>query len=166
MDDCVTCGEPVDPGDRFCASCGAPVVSDLDHTGAITAIGSTLGAGGSGSLSPIGSGPRDGQSTGSAMLIVLKGPGEGTEFPLAQRADLVSVGRSPDAAVFLDDVTVSRHHADLRHGAEGWSIKDAGSLNGTYVNRKRVEDRQLSGGDEIQIGKFRFIFLVGVEPGR
>ena len=63
-------------------------------------------------------------------------------------------------------MTVSRHHAELRHGAEGWSIRDAGSLNGTYVNRRRVEDHQLSGGDEIQIGKFRFIFLVGVEPER
>jgi anti-sigma factor RsiW len=69
------------------------------------------------------------------------------------------------ADVFLDDVTVSRHHADIRRGAQGWSIRDAGSLNGTYINRKRVEDHQLGGGDEIQIGKFRFVFLVGVETG-
>ena len=100
------------------------------------------------------------------MLIVLRGPGEGTEFALDSHLDLVTVGRSPNAEIFLDDVTVSRHHADIRHGAQGWSITDAGSLNGTYVNRRRVEDHQLSGGDEIQIGKFRFVFLVGVETGR
>ena len=100
------------------------------------------------------------------MLIVLRGPGEGTEFALDSHLDVVTVGRSPNAEIFLDDVTVSRHHADIRHGAQGWSIADAGSLNGTYVNRRRDEDHQLSGGDEIQIGKFRFVFLVGVETGR
>jgi pSer/pThr/pTyr-binding forkhead associated (FHA) protein len=72
----------------------------------------------------------------------------------------MSIGRSPEADIFLDDITVSRRHAELRHGAEGWSLRDAGSLNGTYVNRKRVDDIRLSGGDELQIGKFRFAFLV------
>ena len=97
------------------------------------------------------------------MLLVHRGPGEGSEFPLRAQSALVSVGRSPDSDIFLDDVTVSRHHATFRHGAEGWSISDAGSLNGTYVNRTRIDDRRLSGGDEVQIGRFRFIFLVGVE---
>jgi pSer/pThr/pTyr-binding forkhead associated (FHA) protein len=77
--------------------------------------------------------------------------------------DLVALGRAPEAEVFLDDVTVSRRHAELRSGAEGWSIRDVGSLNGTYVNRVRVEDQKLHGGEEIQIGKFRFMFLVGAE---
>ena len=94
--------------------------------------------------------------------MVHRGPGEGSEFAL--NADLLTVGRSPDSEVFLDDVTVSRRHAEFRRGSSGWSIRDAGSLNGTYVNRRRVEDHQLNGGDEVQIGKFRFVFLVGVEP--
>jgi pSer/pThr/pTyr-binding forkhead associated (FHA) protein len=163
---CPACGEPVEFEDRFCATCGAVLSGGLEHTGAITSIIQTAGNTGSGAMSPVGSGARSDLPSGSAMLIVLRGPGEGTEYPLAQRIDMVSVGRSQEAEVFLDDVTVSRHHAELRHGAEGWSIRDAGSLNGTYVNRRRVEDHHLSGGDEIQIGKFRFIFLVGVEPER
>ncbi|CAB4950798.1 MAG: FHA domain-containing protein [Actinobacteria bacterium] len=166
MNECVSCGQPIEGQGRLCASCSTPVDKGLEHTGAITAITGTLGQGSSGHLSPVGSGHGGSLASGSAMLIVLRGPGEGTEFPLEARADLVTVGRSPNADVFLDDVTVSRHHADIRRGAQGWSIRDAGSLNGTYVNRRRVEDHQLGGGDEIQIGKFRFVFLVGVETGR
>ena len=166
MSTCVSCGQPVEGDDRFCASCGAPLEGGLEHTGAIPAITGTFGEGQSGQLSAVGSGQGGGLPSGSAMLIVLRGPGEGSEFALDANADLVTVGRSPNADIFLDDVTVSRHHADIRHGAEGWSIADAGSLNGTYVNRRRVEDHQLGGGDEIQIGKFRFVFLVGVETGR
>jgi pSer/pThr/pTyr-binding forkhead associated (FHA) protein len=97
------------------------------------------------------------------MLIVHRGPGEGAEYPLSKTDGVIVVGRAPEAEVFLDDVTVSRHHAEFRHGASGWSVRDVGSLNGTYVNRVRVDDQQLRGGDEVQIGKFRFIFLVGVE---
>lgn len=166
MSMCVSCGQPVEGDDRFCAACGEPLDGGLEHTGAITAISGTFGQDQSGQLSPVGSGHGGSLSSGSAMLIVLRGPGEGTEFALDSHLDLVTVGRSPHAEIFLDDVTVSRHHADIRHGAEGWSIADAGSLNGTYVNRRRVEDHRLSGGDEIQIGKFRFVFLVGVETGR
>ncbi|MFY9230727.1 MAG: FHA domain-containing protein, partial [Candidatus Nanopelagicales bacterium] len=98
-----------------------------------------------------------------ALLVVHRGPGEGQEYVLDAASDLMTVGRSEDADIFLDDVTVSRHHAEFRHGAEGWSVRDIGSLNGTYVNRVRVEDQQLSGGDEVQIGKFRFVFLLGLE---
>ena len=166
MSTCVSCGQSVEGDDRFCPACGEPLDGGLEHTGVITAISGTFGQGQSGHLSPVGSGHGGALSSGSAMLIVLRGPGEGTEFALDSHLDLVTVGRSPNAEIFLDDVTVSRHHADIRHGAQGWSIADAGSLNGTYVNRRRVEDHQLSGGDEIQIGKFRFVFLVGVETGR
>ena len=76
----------------------------------------------------------------------------------------MTVGRAPESAIFLDDVTVSRRHAEFRHGAQGWSVRDVGSLNGTYVNRVRVDDQQLHGGDEVQIGKFRFVFLLGLDP--
>ena len=103
--------------------------------------------------------------SGSALLIVHRGPSEGSEFLLPADADIVGVGRSPESEVFLDDVTVSRRHAEFRRGSEGWSVRDVGSLNGTYVNRVRVDDQSLKGGDEVQIGKFRFVFLVGVEPG-
>lgn len=162
MTQCAACGRAVSADDHFCASCGAALEPGLEHTGVITSIISTTSSGG---LPTVGSGSRPDIPSGSAMLLVHRGPGEGGEFPLPASADLVTVGRNPDSDVFLDDVTVSRHHATFRRSAEGWSVSDAGSLNGTYVNRKRVDDRRLSGGDEVQIGKFRFIFLVGVEHG-
>lgn len=156
---CPACGNVVDPGDHFCAACGAILEPGMEFTGALSAISGT----GSGALGAARAGARSDLMPGSALLIVFRGPGEGTEYPLTPDADVYSVGRSPESDIFLDDVTVSRRHAQFRHGAQGWSIRDTGSLNGTYVDRKRVNDRQLSGGEEVQIGKFRFIFLVGVQ---
>ena len=161
MHRCPECGHDLADGDRFCSGCGARI-DPIEHTGAITSI-IRLGGATSGGLQPVGGQPRADLPTGSAMLLVHRGPGEGSEYALSADAAVVSIGRSPQSDVFLDDVTVSRKHAELRHGATGWSIRDVGSLNGTYVNRQRVDDRQLSGGDEVQIGKFRFIFLVGVD---
>ena len=162
---CDVCSAIVEDGARFCSSCGAPIsIGDsgresLEHTGVITSVISTTGTG------PVGlsAGVHRDLPSGSAMLIVHRGPGEGAEYPLVKTDGVIVVGRAPEADVFLDDVTVSRHHAEFRHGATGWSVRDVGSLNGTYVNRVRVDDQQLRGGDEVQIGKFRFIFLVGVE---
>jgi pSer/pThr/pTyr-binding forkhead associated (FHA) protein len=153
--------------DRFCGNCGTPLSAEafdsLDHTGSITSIIATGAHTGSGGLSAVGSGTQFELPPGSALLVVHRGPGEGQEYVLEESAGVLRVGRAPDAEIFLDDVTVSRHHAEFRHGAEGWSIRDAGSLNGTYVNRARVDDQRLSGGDEVQIGKFRFVFLLGLD---
>ena len=81
--------------------------------------------------------------------------------------ELVTVGRSPESDIFLDDVTVSRQHAEIfrreRPEEKGFRIRDAGSLNGTYVNRKRVDEARLRYGDEVQIGLFRLIFVLGGE---
>lgn len=154
---CARCGGATGPDDRFCAHCGAALPSPIEHTGAITSI-IARGAETSGSLSGVG-GSRADLPEGSAMLIVLRGPGEGTEFALD--GDVIGIGRSPQSEVFLDDVTVSRRHAEIRRNAGGWSVRDAGSLNGTYVNRSRVDDAPLRPGDELQIGKFRFAFVVG-----
>lgn len=166
MMQCPSCGVEVDALDHFCASCGAPLRAELDYTGAIAPVVHTGPASSSGALGAVQPGSRSDLPTGSALLVVHRGPGEGSEFTLAAGGDVYEIGRSPEADIFLDDVTVSRRHAQIRHGAEGWSIQDSGSLNGTYVNRKRVNDRRLAGGDEVQIGKFRFIFLVGAEPER
>ncbi len=164
---CPACGKPVHPEDRFCAACGASLVAveELDQTGAITAIPGSGPATGTGPAAALGSGIHRELPTGSALLVVHRGPAEGSEFLLPADADVVGVGRSPESDVFLDDVTVSRRHAEFRRGADGWSVRDVGSLNGTYVNRVRVDDQRLAGGDEVQVGKFRFVFLVGVEPG-
>lgn len=160
---CGQCGEPTSFEDRFCAHCGAALLGDaMEHTGSITSIIAT-GPATSGSLARVGSGESPHLEPGEAMLVVLRGPGEGTEFLVS--SDLVGIGRSPESEVFLDDVTVSRRHAEIRRGAAGWAVRDAGSLNGTYVNRRRVDDEALVGGDELQIGKFRFAFLVGPARG-
>lgn len=157
---CPECGHATTPDDHFCAACGKDLRS-LEHTGLHTLV--AVDPRSTGIPTKVGSGQASEIPTGDALLIVHRGPGEGTEFALSAAADVVGVGRAPESAVFLDDVTVSRRHAEFRKGAEGWSVRDVGSLNGTYVNRVRIEDQRLSGGEEVQIGKFRFIFLVGVE---
>ena len=96
---------------------------------------------------------------GTALLVVRRGPNAGSRFLLD--SELTEVGRRPDSDIFLDDVTVSRRHAEFyRHGGR-FAVRDVGSLNGTYVNRERIEEAALNGGDEVQIGKFRLVFLQG-----
>jgi pSer/pThr/pTyr-binding forkhead associated (FHA) protein len=96
---------------------------------------------------------------GSALLVVRRGPNAGSRFVLD--VDMVTAGRHPDSDIFLDDVTVSRRHAQFVRLGSGYAVKDVGSLNGTYVNRHRIDEAQLAGGDEVQIGKYRLVYLVG-----
>jgi pSer/pThr/pTyr-binding forkhead associated (FHA) protein len=94
---------------------------------------------------------------GPALVVRSGGGRAGETFPL--EGDRTSLGRAPECEIFLDDVTVSRHHAVIRRGADGFTIDDEGSLNGTYVNRRRVETAKLEDGDEVQIGKYKITFL-------
>lgn len=94
---------------------------------------------------------------GAALLVVKRGPNAGARFLLDQ--DSTSAGRHPDADIFLDDVTVSRRHAEFRRSEGGYEVVDVGSLNGTYVNREPQNAQELTNGDEIQIGKFRLVFI-------
>jgi pSer/pThr/pTyr-binding forkhead associated (FHA) protein len=77
----------------------------------------------------------------------------------------VTAGRHPESDIFLDDITVSRRHAEIRRGPSAFTVHDVGSLNGTYLNRERVEDGELVAGDELQIGKFKLVFFAGSRPG-
>lgn len=97
------------------------------------------------------------ERTGAALVIRSGGGRAGETFPMEE--ERVAIGRSPDAGVFLDDVTVSRNHALLVARGDGVYIDDLGSLNGTYVNRKRIESQRLEDGDEIQVGKYKLTFL-------
>jgi pSer/pThr/pTyr-binding forkhead associated (FHA) protein len=99
----------------------------------------------------------DALAPGSALLVVKRGPNAGSRFLLDQ--DVTTVGRHQDSDIFLDDVTVSRRHVEFRRDGSGFAVYDVGSLNGTYVNRERIDSAVLAGGDEVQIGKFRLIFL-------
>ena len=101
----------------------------------------------------------DALPAGSALLVVKRGPNAGSRFLLDR--DTTSAGRHPDSDIFLDDVTVSRRHAEFRREGGEFVVIDVGSLNGTYVNREPVDQAVLAGGDEVQIGKFRLVFLTG-----
>ncbi|MCH9736202.1 MAG: FHA domain-containing protein [Actinomycetia bacterium] len=101
----------------------------------------------------------EGLPAGSALLIVKRGPNAGSRFLLDQPT--TSAGRHPDSDIFLDDVTVSRRHAEFRLENSEFQVVDVGSLNGTYVNREPVDSALLANGDEVQIGKFRLVFLTG-----
>lgn len=103
----------------------------------------------------------DGLPTGSALLVVKRGPNAGSRFLLDQPT--TSAGRHPDSDIFLDDVTVSRRHAEFRLDGNEFQVVDVGSLNGTYVNREPVDSAALANGDEVQIGKFRLVFLTGAK---
>lgn len=96
-------------------------------------------------------------SDGSALLLVQKGPNAGARYLL--NSDLVSVGRNPDNEIFLDDVTVSRKHAQFIRNGNTFSVHDSGSLNGTYVNGELAEQTELINGDSVQIGKYRLLFM-------
>src|SRR6266702_4252478 len=87
-----------------------------------------------------------------------RGRNAGSRFLLD--SDLTTAGRHPESDIFLDDVTVSRRHAEFYRQAGRFTVRDVGSLNGTYVNRERIEETELSGGDEVQVGKFRLLFLL------
>lgn len=98
--------------------------------------------------------------SGSALLVVKRGPNAGSRFLLDQ--PVTSAGRHPDSDILLDDVTVSRRHAEFRLTDDGgWTVADVGSLNGTYVNRQPVDSTVLANHDQVQIGKFRLVFLTG-----
>jgi pSer/pThr/pTyr-binding forkhead associated (FHA) protein len=101
----------------------------------------------------------EGLPAGSALLVVKRGPNAGSRFLLDQPR--TSAGRHPDSDIFLDDVTVSRRHAEFRLETSEFQVVDVGSLNGTYVNREPVDSAVLANGDEVQIGKFRLVFLTG-----
>ena len=96
------------------------------------------------------------------LFVVNQGPNAGARYALD--TDVVSVGRDPQSDIFLDDVTVSRRHAEVARDGARYSIRDVGSLNGTYVNRQLVDEGELNEGDEVQVGKFKLVFVHGTSP--
>ncbi len=101
----------------------------------------------------------EGLTAGSALLVVKRGPTAGSRYLLEEAT--VTAGRHPDSDIFLDDITVSRRHAEFFRQGNTWHVRDLGSLNGTYLNRDPVDSASLASGDEVQIGKYRLVFLTG-----
>jgi len=144
------------PGRNVATGGSTPAVN---VTGTIHALGAATSDSG-----PIPRLPGSGDDlpAGAHVLVVARGPSSGMRLELKQSP--TTVGRSADTAIFLDDITVSRRHAQFETAGEGWALRDLGSLNGTYVNREPIDRQELNSGDEIQIGKYRFEYLVGGQP--
>jgi hypothetical protein len=161
---CPECGHAGVDGANFCQNCGASLRSE--SPGDVAAEGAGGGSAGgdpvtatyrideSGELVPVELG--EVAARGPALVIRAGGGRVGESFPVA--GERMSVGRRPDSEVFLDDITVSRDHALLIGRGDQWHIDDCGSLNGTYVNRERIESHRLEDGDELQIGKYKLTF--------
>nr|WP_202445617.1 MULTISPECIES: FHA domain-containing protein [unclassified Streptomyces] len=165
---CTRCGHRNAADSRFCSNCGAPLrggvperASETTSTISISGIeayeAEATGQTALPSLSPEAQAAVDALPAGSALLVVRRGPNSGSRFLLD--GDLTTAGRHPQSDIFLDDVTVSRRHVEFHRSPDGsFTVGDVGSLNGTYVNRERIDSVALNNGDEVQIGKYRLVF--------
>jgi len=148
---CPECGHLNGPDANFCSSCGTALPRPE-----VTATHAAIDADDLGGVAEV---DRSAFGVHEGLFVVVDGPKAGARMALD--SDRISVGRHPESDIFLDDITVSRRHAEVRReGARYW-VRDMGSLNGTYVNRELTEDRELTDGDEIRIGKFKLVFAHG-----
>ena len=152
---CNNCGHRNSLGSSFCSSCGAVLErASSDHTTItfhpITPVDPNEPGESSNSV---------GDTSPGAVLVVRQGPKAGSRY--AVDAPVTTVGRHPESDIFLDDITVSRRHAEIHASQHSFEVIDTGSLNGTYVNRTRIDRATLATGDEIQIGKFKLVFVQG-----
>lgn len=151
---CASCGHANAADARFCSQCGTAIASG-EHTITIPKVDPLQDAHGTDddtivSLADL--------APGTAVLVVRSNPQAGERFVLG---DITRMGRHPDSEIILDDITVSRRHAEITLSTSGYTVSDAGSLNGTYVNHERIDAPQVLGhGDEVQVGKFRLVFVV------
>ena len=173
---CTQCGHQNPDGSRFCSRCGAALLRagagfegpvETTSTISLAALVGALDSEAANAPAPDPAvpdgGALDALPAGSALLVVKRGPNAGSRFLLD--ADTTTAGRHPESDIFLDDVTVSRRHAEFARESGGFIVRDVGSLNGTYLNRERIDAAGLAGGDEVQIGKYRLVFLVGPRGG-
>jgi hypothetical protein len=147
---CLECGFVNPEGANYCQRCGA--LLERDASGEPTTATYRIGETGDFIAVDVGE-----VAANAAALIIRAGGGRAGES-FAVEGERMTIGRRPDSAVFLDDITVSRDHALLVHRASDWYIDDCGSLNGTYVNRERIDSRRLADGDELQVGKYKLTF--------
>src|SRR5215211_3732561 len=152
---CPECGFVVGEGANYCPKCGAYLGAEQEPKGDDVTTATYVIDEATGELRPVDVGD---VAAESGALVIRSGGGRvGQSFPL--HGERMTIGRSPEAEVFLDDVTVSRDHAVLVRRGGAWFLDDSGSLNGTYVNRRRIESHKLEDGDELQIGKYKLTYL-------
>ena len=160
---CGQCGLQNPADARFCSRCGTalhaeaePPASGADQTSTLSIAGLEVDDHEDLAAELLG----EPLPSGFALLVVQRGPTAGSRYLLDQQ--VTTAGRSPDSDIFLDDVTVSRRHAQITRTDEGYVVEDVGSLNGTYLNRERIERAFVGNGDEVQIGKFRLLFFTSM----
>jgi len=150
---CNNCGHRNPEGVNFCSSCGNPLLAEGDDATITLHPDEAETSDDSTEVLPVA------VPHGAGVLVVTRGPNVGARYVLGDEA--VGAGRHPESDIFLDDITVSRRHLEITPSGEGtYSLRDLGSLNGTYVNRERIDEAKLSPGDEVQIGKFKLVYLV------
>lgn len=153
---CNACGHRNPPASAFCSACGAVLDHPQQHTIVLPKSDPLQDSPGSQDnvsivLADI--------APGTGVLVIRSGDREGERFVL--RGERADIGRHPDSAICLEDVTVSRRHAEIVHESGDYRVFDRGSLNGSYINQERVDEGALRHGDELQIGKFRMVFFDG-----
>jgi pSer/pThr/pTyr-binding forkhead associated (FHA) protein len=162
---CTECGFVNGEGANYCQRCGSLLARDESPAGGAATGGAAGGIGGdpitatyrideTGELVPV----EIGQVTAHGPALVIRAGGGRVGESFALDGERMSIGRRPDSEVFLDDITVSRDHALLIRRGEQWFLDDCGSLNGTYVNRSRIDSHRLEDGDEVQVGKYKLSF--------
>jgi pSer/pThr/pTyr-binding forkhead associated (FHA) protein len=154
---CNQCGHRNPASSNFCSSCGAALEHPSGEDTTITFRPTET----VGEVDAEVSVTLDELAEGTGMLVVKRGPNAGSRYVLD--SEVTRVGRHPDSEIFLDDITVSRRHAEFVREGRGFVVRDVGSLNGTYLNRERLDEATLVSGDEVQIGKFKLVFLASGE---
>jgi pSer/pThr/pTyr-binding forkhead associated (FHA) protein len=168
---CNNCGHKNPIGSNFCSSCGAILETQSADNTTITFHPTSpvdpLDQAEPGERDDVDDLPDDEPELTevpageTGVLVVKRGHNAGSRFVLTKA--VTTAGRHPDSDIFLDDVTVSRRHAEVVSSADGVVVRDVGSLNGTYINRERIDEARLAHGDELQIGKFKLVFLLGAD---
>lgn len=143
---CPGCGYGNPLGANFCMSCGVELGPDVGEYTTAAVDPATEAAS-----------PASGAGSQAGVLVVRQGPKRGSRISLD--AQQVTIGRHPESDIFLDDITVSRRHAEIHRTSSGFDVVDVGSLNGTYINRTLIERAPLTDGDELQVGKFKLVYL-------
>ena len=154
---CNSCGHRNPPESTFCSACGTVLDHPSEHTIVLAKVDPLQDAPGDHDNVQVLLSEIRGNQNAHGLLVMRSGERSGERFSLT--LDRVEIGRNPECTVCLDDVTVSRRHAELRLGSDGYVMTDMGSLNGTYVNQERVEEMLLQNGDELQVGKYRMVFF-------
>lgn len=150
---CANCGHENQSGSNFCSSCGQALPREDDEPRTVTFTIDPQGATDEVEIAVE-------HLEAGGVLVATRGPNAGSEFRLEHV--ITTAGRHPDSDIFLDDVTVSRRHAELERTADGFVVRDVGSLNGTYLNGRLLNgDTPLANGDELQVGRFKLVFIAG-----